>query len=314
MCTLVLLLFCALNLIAFVHAYSMSHFTDSGLRTRRPHELSAVEKTRALLTGMRLSKPRNNETPATLGLRFSTHRFVGTDGTEYEAWHIPARRLPWQRSRGICLMFHGYADCKGGLLREAEVIRRAGYDAFLVDFRASGGTSGHVTTAGYREADDVAESWGYVSRTFRPRRRVIYGRSMGAAAVLHAIALGKVQPDALVLESPFDRLSTTIGRRFEAMGVPSFPVASLTVFWGGVQQGYWGFGHNPVNYARSVHCPTLMIRAGSDQFIQEHEAKSVLDSVSGQKQLLVFEGAGHQPCIRSDYHLWARSVKAFLVK
>ena len=40
--------------------------------------------------------------------------------------------------------------------------------------------------------------------------------------------------------------------RFHSMKIPSFPMAVLLDFWGGVQNGFWAFGHNPTAYARSV--------------------------------------------------------------
>ena len=66
--------------------------------------------------------------------------------------------------------------------------------------------------------------------------------------------------------------------RFRLMGVPAFPLSRLLVFWGGVQHGYWAFGHNPAEYAKGVSCPTLMIRAGRDPFIRQNEAESVFNN------------------------------------
>lgn len=311
----VLCLFVVANVLAFVQAYSMTHFVQ-GVSTTRPDQLSGMGKLGAVLTGVRLAKPRNTISPATFNLPYETHRYRGGDGTDYEAWRIPAGGPPWRRwrgSRGVCLLFHGYAGCKAGVLREAEVVRRAGYDAFLVDFRGSGGSSGSVTTVGYREADDVAEAVKYVRQNFRPSRVVIYGRSMGAAAALRAVAQGTVRPDALVIESPFDRILTTVSHRFDVVGVPKFPLAPLLVFWGGVQHGYWGFGHNPVEYAKSVSCPTLLIRAGRDPFIKKDEAESVFDNVAGPKRLVVFDGAAHEPCIAVDRRAWAARMTDFLL-
>ena len=141
----------------------------------------------------------------------------------------------------------------------------------------------------------------------------MYGRSMGAAAVLRAIALGKVRPDAVVVESPFDRMLTTIDHRFEMMGLPKFPLSPLLVFWGGAQHGYWAFGHNPADYAAAVKCPTLMIRAGRDPFVLKHEAESVFNALAGPKQMVVFEGAGHQACSHVDRRKFGRVVADFLL-
>jgi alpha-beta hydrolase superfamily lysophospholipase len=311
-------LFLALYMLAFVHAWSMTHFVNGTAGFQRPDRMGRIAKVGAILTGVRISKPRNTVTPASFDLPYTTHRYRGTDGTEYEAWRIPAggppwRRLPWLQSRGTVLLFHGYAGCKATVLEEAEVVRRAGYDAFLVDFRGSGGSSGSSTTVGYREADDVAEAVRYVQKTFAPKRTVIYGRSMGAAAALRAVSARNVRPDALVVESPFDRMLSTVDHRFSLVGVPAFPLSRMLVFWGGVQHGYWAFGHNPVEYARAVSCPTLLIRAGRDPFVRQNEAESVFRNFAGAKRMLVFEGAGHQACVDVDRRKWDGTVTDFLL-
>ena len=60
---------------------------------------------------------------------------------------------------------------------------------------------------------------------------------MGAVACLRAVHALGVQPDAMILECPFDRLLTTVRHRFDAVRVPSWPLAELLVFWGGQQSG-----------------------------------------------------------------------------
>jgi uncharacterized protein len=80
-----------------------------------------------------------------------------------------------------------------------------------------------------------------------------------------------------------------------------------------VQQGYWAFGHNPTEYARSVHCPTLMIRGGCDPFIKSGEAESVFNNMNGPKQMVVIHNAAHEPCINVDRRQWASRVTEFLL-
>src|SRR4051812_25473872 len=105
------LLFLALNALAFLHAYSMTHFVSGRSRMPRPDQMGRTAKVVAILTGVRIARPLNTLTPSSFGLAYTTHRYRGTDGTEYEAWHIPAggppwRRLPWLQPRGTVLLFH----------------------------------------------------------------------------------------------------------------------------------------------------------------------------------------------------------------
>jgi pimeloyl-ACP methyl ester carboxylesterase len=308
-CSLVLLVLVALNVLAFMHAYSMTHLVPGGDRPDGPQSLSAWQKAKVLLTGIRIPKPVNFATPADRGLPFSVQRFAGPSGIQLEAWCI--RR---EKSKGLCILFHGHIACKATLLPEACAWWELGYDTLLVDFRGCGGSSGQVTTIGYLEAEDVVAAYQYAEHELGAKRPILYGISMGAAAVLRAVAGGDVDPRALVLECPFDRLLSTVENRFTAMGVPSFPAARLLVFWGGVQLGYSGFRHNPVDYAVNVHCPVLLMYGDRDPFVTRKQAEAIFENLAGEKQFVVFADTGHQPYLAKNPKQWRQAVAEFLEK
>ena len=85
----------------------------------------------------------------------------------------------------------------------------------LVDFRGVGGSSGNTTTVGVREAEDVAIAVNYTRSLDLKRPIVLYGVSMGTAAILKAVAQKKVNPDAIVLELPFTRLLDAVRSRLK---------------------------------------------------------------------------------------------------
>lgn len=276
------------------------------MRTPRPERLSAWDKARVLFTGVNLPRPANEHTPADLGLPCEVCRIAGREGVELEAW-----RVPRATSDALVVMFHGYGSCKGRLLKEARAFHDLGYETVLVDFRGSGGSSGHETTLGVYEADDVATAVEFAKSLAQERPIVLYGRSMGSAAILRAIALAGVDPAAVIIECPFDRLLTTVENRCSAMGVPAFPLAPLLVFWGSVQHGMNGFAHNPVEYAASVRCPTLLMHGSQDSRVSLSEARSICDRLAGDKRFVVFD-AGHESYVAVDPELWQRSVADFL--
>ena len=101
---------------------------------------------------------------------------------------------------------------------------------------------------------------------------------------------------SLVLENPFDRLVTTVGHRFESMGLPTFPGAQRLVFWGGVQVGFNGFRQNPVEYAQTVRVPTLLLIGEQDPRVHVDEVESIASALLGPKQVVVFPGAAMLDC------------------
>jgi len=303
---LVLLAVVFVNGVAFMHARAMTHFTPAGTRTAPPESLSYLEKTGVLLTGIRVPRPMSDTTPEQFGLSFSTHRLQGNAGV-LEAWHIPRTN-----ARGLVLLFHGYASCKAALLPEEKAFYDLFYATLLLDFRGSGGSSGSETTIGYNEADDVACAVAFARAEWPGQPVVLYGQSMGSAAILRAIAVNDIQPDAIVVESPFDRLLSTVENRFDAMNVPSFPCARLLVFWGGAQHGFNGFAHNPVDYAVHVRCPVLHLHGELDPRVTQAQAAAIFDRFSGEKRFVLFPGVGHRPLLSERPGQWQEVISAFL--
>lgn len=296
-----------LNALAFMHARAMTHFAVSGIKPLKPQYMSAGQKLSALFLGFRIPKPQNICTPTKYGLPYDTIQFPSLDGTELEAWHVPAAN-----SRGLVLLFHGYVACKCTLLDQAKIYHDLGYDVFLVDFRGSGGSSGYDTTIGYDEADDVAAAMEYAQKRFAPSRIILAGQSMGAAAILRAVDLHSLHPDALVLECPFDQLFTTVQHRFDIMDVPSFPAANLLMFWGSVQQHHWAFKVKPVDSAKKVQCPTLLMNALDDPFVRPPEAKAIYANLQGPKRDAWFPKVGHDAFLPKYPQEWSQAVTTFM--
>jgi alpha-beta hydrolase superfamily lysophospholipase len=306
-CLVLAACFGVLNLVAYNHAYSMTHFQQGGSKTTRPEALSFAEKCQVALLGVNIPKPCNHTDPSSQGLTFETCRFQGMDGVGLEAWHVPR-----PNAKGMVLLLHGYASCKANLLPEAKAFYDQGYAPVLLDLRGSGGSDGNVTTIGFSEADDVAAVVQSLQRSHPDQPLVLYGQSMGSVAILRAIAKNGVQPQAVVIECPFDRMLSTVENRFSAMGLPPFPCARLLVFWGGFQHGFNGFSHNPVEYASAVHCPVLLMHGAKDSRVTTEQAQAVLANLAGEKRFELFPDVGHESYLAAKPELWNRTVSNFL--
>jgi alpha-beta hydrolase superfamily lysophospholipase len=147
-----------------------------------------------------------------------------------------------------------------------------------------------------------------------PGPLILYGRSMGGAAALRAVADLGVGPDAVIVESVFGQLLTAVRNRFALMGVPSFPGAELLVFWGGVQIGSSGFGHNPEEYARGCSCPTLVLHGANDRHATPEEATAIYENLGGAGELKIFSKAGHTSLCLAEPDHWREVVASFLAE
>jgi hypothetical protein len=289
-----------LNFLAYRHAYAITHFAAS------PGPVSPLRRALLLLRGVVHLRPAEAATPGDVGLPSTTHAFPGA-AAPLEGWHVPHAR-----GAGVVLLFHGYRSCKAELLPEARAFHELGYDTFLVDFPGSGGSGGTRTTIGYREASDVARAADYARRQWPGRPLLLYGQSMGAAAVLRALAVEGVRADAALLACPFGRLLHTVQARFRERGVPAFPYVHLVVFWGGWLHRFDGFAHDPEEYARRVTCPTLLLHGAADPQVSCAQMQVIHDNLRGAKRLHVFDGLEHESFVRKRPDEWKAVVGRFL--
>jgi pimeloyl-ACP methyl ester carboxylesterase len=277
-------LFVLLNVVAYRHAWRMTHFVPAGNRTAAPHKLSAFGQLKVLLTGVTI--PKSNG-----GMMTNTHRnvtFTTCDGIKLAAWDVPA-----MSNHAVAIIFHGYATSKSVLRSEAAILREFGLRTVLVDFRGAGDSEGWVTTVGWNEALDVAAAADWVRREYPGKPVILYGQSMGAAAVLRAISEEGVRPEGIVLECPYDRFLTTVGHRYELMHLPAFPFAHLLLTWGGMQHGFNAFRLNPVTYAKKVSCPALVMDGANDPWVKAAEARRVALAMKGPTQCVIFTNGSH---------------------
>jgi pimeloyl-ACP methyl ester carboxylesterase len=296
-----------INVVAYRHARVMLRFSGPSAKSKNPEDLGRFDKLAILLTGISNPRPADTESPAAHGLSFERHIIFVGENVTLGAWFVPHGSPV-----GSVLFFHGYAASKSTLLPEAAAFHSRGYSALLVDFRGSADSSEAYTTVGYREADDVIAAVRYAETQLGLRSPVIYGRSMGAAAVLRAIALTPLSARGLILEGVFDQMLTTVKQRFHAMGLPATPFAHLLVLWGGLQFGFWAFTHNPSAYARRCSLPVLMLHGTDDPRATLAHARVVLEALAGDKDLCQFEGAKHEALAITDGVRWEEAVDRFL--
>lgn len=295
-----------INVVAFMQARAMTQFAG-GERTARPEELGFVDSAAVIISGVRVPRPENVTTPAALGLPFETFRFPSGSGATLEAWYIPGGN-----ERLVVALFHGYAASKSTLLNIASALYDLGYATLLVDFYGSGGSSGNDTTVGVEEAHDVAVAVNFARRRWPERKVVPYGVSMGGAAVLRAVAVHGVKADAIIVESVFDTLLNTAKSRFHAMGLPGTPLAQLLIFWGSVQRGHNFFAHKPVDYARAVNCPALILHGGSDRRAPPAQAHALGRAMGSHARLIVYDGVPHMAMVDARRSEWSRDIGEFL--
>lgn len=295
-------IFAGMNGIAAMHAYKFTHYSAGGEKSR-DKDLNLAQKVGLLVAGIDNPRPQNTVTPPH---PYSTIHIASN--TDVECWHIPALST---RHKGMVIMFHGYTSNKGALLDRAEPLLHDGYDCLLVDFMGSGGSGGNVTTVGYKEAQEVTDCYNYIKQ--RGEQHIyLYGSSMGAAAIMKALADSPLQPAAAIVECPFAGMYQTIAIRFRAMGVPTFPMAGLLLFWGGAENGFPAWRHNPADYAARIHCPVMLQYGAQDDRVDRAETNEIYANLHTEKELVIYPNAGHDNYLKKCGPDWTRNMLRFL--
>ncbi|GAA4318351.1 alpha/beta hydrolase [Flaviaesturariibacter amylovorans] len=297
---LLLIVFVLLNAVAALHAWRFTHFDNGGVK---PNErgLTFGQKLSMALTGVPNPRPRNTQAPDT-----AYETVAIASNVRLEAWWIRVRQ-----PKGTVLLFHGYGGSKSGLLDKASVFRGLGYNTLLVDFMGAGGSEGRQCTIGHRESVEVRDAVRWLQGQGE-KDLWLFGTSMGAAALLKALAEEPIPVRGALIECPFGTMTQTVKNRFSMQGAPAFPMAHLLLFWGGVMNGFNAFAHNPETYARNVSVPVLLMWGEQDSKVLRSETDALFQNLAGPKRLVTFPEAGHENYLRHYAPEWTAAVESFL--
>jgi len=298
----ILIIFIMINIVAFFHAYKFTHFTDNNLlKTKSPEKLSTFEKAKTLLFGVSNPKPKNAKFPTQ---KYQTINLKSNK--EIECWLIKIKE-----SKGTIILFHGYGGEKSSMIDKSNEFIKLGFNTMLVDFMGSGNSEGNQTTIGYKEAEEVKTSFDYLVQSGE-KNIYLFGTSMGAVAIMKCINDTKIKPKGIIIECPFGSMYETVCARFDKMNAPTFPMAGILVFWGGIQNGFWGFSHNPTEYAKNITCPTLLLYGEKDKSVSRKEIDDIYNNLKGSKKLNIYKKTGHENYLIKNKVEWNKNISQFI--
>ena len=295
-------IFIFMNVIAFFHAYKFTHYTRENIVKTNSMQLSTLDKLGIVFFGINNPRPENKSLPK------QNFEVVKLQSNKHlEGWFIKA-----DSAKGTIILFHGYGGEKSSMLDRSDELNHVGYNILLVDFMGSGGSEGLQTTIGYKEAEEVKTCYDYL-KTIREKNIYLLGTSMGAVAIMKAMQDYDISPTGIILECPFGSMYQATCARFKIVKVPTFPMAGLLVFWGGIQNGFWAFGHNPTEYAKAIKCNTLLIYGEHDPKVSKSEIDEIYANLNGKKVLNTFPLAGHADYLTNYRKEWIQDIQNFLL-
>ena len=296
--TIILIL---MNVVAYFHAYKFTHYTGSNVAKTNSKNLSTLSKIKMLVFGIDNPRPKNNAIP---GQKFEVIKLQSNKSIV--CWHIKK-----DSSKGTVILFHGYGGEKSSLLEKSNEFIKQGYSTLLVDFMGSGDSEGNQTTMGFKEADEVKTCFDFLTNGGE-KNIYLFGTSLGAVAIMKCINEYKITPKGIIIECPFGSMYQTTCARFKIMKIPSFPMAGLLVFWGGIQNGFWAFAHNPTEYAKTIKCPTLLLYGEKDDRVSRQEIDEIYSNLNCKKTLKIYPLAGHENYLTTYRQEWVQDIQTFM--
>ncbi len=298
----VLVVFISMNIVAFFHAYTFTHYTDKNVTKTNAKSFTGFDKILTLLFGVNNPRPKNSFLPKQ---HFKTIQLESNK--QIECWYIKR-----DSSKGTIILFHGYGGEKSAMIDKSDEFIKQGYSTLLVDFMGSGGSEGNQTTIGFKESEEVKTCFDYLTK-LGEKNVYLFGTSLGAVAIMKALNDYKLNPKGIIIECPFGSMYATTCARFKQMKLPTFPMAGLLVFWGGIQNGFWAFGHNPIEYAKNINCPTLLLYGEQDEKVSRKEIDEIYSNLNGNKTLVTFPLAGHENYLIQYKQQWLDKLNEFII-
>ena len=276
--------------------------------------------------------PTFKRLPKEYGIEAETISFKSLDGVDLKGWWISAEGN--RASPVTVILAHGNGGNRSSMLSRAAFLASNGYNAFPIDLRAHGESSGNYMTPGYLEALDIVGAVEAVKRKGLSGPFIALGHSYGARASLWAAAHTK-DISAVIADSAFISIYATLKRQAASVGTD--PNASFwertglrlanalsesalaRSFMGSVYE--WRTGKRMTAQFDDVmpaisqigNRPILFIVGDKDYIAPLEDSQRMYDvAVSPTKAILVIPNADHDSTFDTNPNLYEANLLAFL--
>ena len=190
---------------------------------------------------------------------------VGSDGERLHAWWLAA-----PGAVHTLLYFHGARVNLSGSAYRLRAFRNGGFNVLAIDYRGFGKSSPALPSE-QSVYEDGEAAWRWLeARVPDPRRRILYGHSLGAA-VAAEVALRGGNAAALVLESSFTSIAE--------LAAPGLPITQRL---------------DVLEKLGRLELPVLIVHGAQDEVVPPEMARRLYEAARGPKRLLLVQGAGHR--------------------
>jgi dipeptidyl aminopeptidase/acylaminoacyl peptidase len=241
-------------------------------------------------------------------LRAQPVTFASDLGANVHGWWCPI-----QNPRATVLLLPGIRANRLSMVDRARFLRRAGYSVLLIDFQATGETTGDHITFGWKESRDVLAATNFARQIDPTAPIAIIGSSLGGVAAL--LATPPLKVDALVLEEVYPTIEIATRNRMEnylgAFGQFLTPVLLNQLQW---RLGVSASQLRPVDHIANVECRMLIISGEKDRNTRPSDTRMLVERARSLQDVWFVPKAGHVDLYRAAREQYETRVLAFLGK
>lgn len=249
------------------------------------------------------SKYSEKTTPKNYGLNYESIILTTSDNIKISGWLIKS-----ENAKNTIIIGHGYPFDKSNILPVA-LFLYPDYNIVLYDHRYFGESSGHISTLGIKEVEDVKTVINYVNKRFPEQKIALYGFSLSASTML----MTKEKVDAIIADSPYANLENMVNHVYSMFGPFKFAFVELTNLLSIIFFGVHPKQISPAESIKNINTPILIIHGLKDTQIPVENAYALKDS-NPKIEIIIFKDADHGQSYALYQIQYKKHIKDFLKK
>ena len=211
---------------------------------------------------------------------------------------------------------HGYTGGAEEMGYRAGEFYRRGYHVLFPDNRGHGKSEGKYVGMGWHDRFDILNWIAWLNEQFPGCSIILYGLSMGGAAVM--MTAGEKLPDnvKLIIEDcGYSSVKEEMAHEAKYLfHLPYFPMVSAASLICKIRAGYTFKEASAVKQLAKAERPMLFIHGGKDTFVPTSMLDTVYEAAACPKEKLLIEGAGHAESYIVNPQLYWDTVFGFIEK
>jgi fermentation-respiration switch protein FrsA (DUF1100 family) len=200
------------------------------------------------------------------------------------------------------VIVHGYSGDRSNMFRRAKAFYERGFNVLTVDCRGCGESEGKYITMGWLDRLDLVAWANKLAADFPESQIVLYGASMGGAAVMMAAGENLPPNVKCAIEdcgysSVWSEFSHQLWEKFH---LPSFPVLSAANTVTNIFGGFNLREASAVEQLKKAKVPVMFIHGSEDAFVLPNMVHECYKATPTKKELHIVKGAIHNYSFRAD--------------